>query len=83
MILDGVDWVVRRSQHVQIDQDRLARVSGELDPDRLRLPDWQVPVVPSWRDERLVDFFFLFSSINFCYCLPCVQAGVVQAPLNG
>ena len=67
MILNGVDWVVRRSQHVQIDQDRLVLVSGELDPDRLRLPDWQVPVVPSWRDERLVDFFLLFNSINFCY----------------
>ena len=59
MILDGVDWVVRRSHHVQIDQDRLVFVAGELDLDRLRLPDWQVPVVPSWRDERLVDFFLL------------------------
>ncbi len=67
MILDGVDWVVRRSHHVQIDRDRLVLVSGELDPDCLRLPDWQVPVVPSWRDERLVDYFFLFNSINFCY----------------
>jgi hypothetical protein len=67
MILDGVDWVVRRSHHVQIDQDRLVFVAGELDLDRLRLPDWQVPVVPSWRDERLVDFFLLFNSINFCY----------------
>ena len=67
MILDGIDWVVRRSQHVQIDQDCLVLVSADLDPDRLRLPDWQVPVVPSWRDERLVDFFFLFNSINFCY----------------
>jgi len=59
MILDGVDWVLRRSQHVQIDQDRLVRVSGELDPDRLRLTDWQVPVVPSWRASRLVDSFLV------------------------
>jgi hypothetical protein len=67
VILEGVEWVVRRSHHVQIDQERLVLVSSELDPDRLRLPDWQVPVVPSWRDERLVDFFLLFNSINFCY----------------
>ena len=67
MILDGVEWVVSRSQHVQIDREHLLRVAAELDPDRLRLPDWQVPVVPSWRDERLVDFFLLFNAINFCY----------------
>ncbi len=67
MILDGVDWVVNRSRHVQIDQDRLHLVAEDLDLDRLQLPDWQVPVVPDWRDERLVDFFLLFNSINFCY----------------
>jgi len=67
MILDGVEWVVGRSQHVRIDQERLLCVVERLDLDRLRLPDWQVPVVPSWRDERLVDFFFLFNAINFCY----------------
>jgi hypothetical protein len=67
VILDGVNWVVRRSHHVRVDQDCLVRVSGELDPGRLRLPDWQVPVVPPRRDERLVDFFLLFNSINFCY----------------
>jgi hypothetical protein len=67
MILDGVDWVVSRSQHVEIDQDRLLVVAKELDPGRLQLPDWQVPVAPAWRDERLVDFFLLFNSINFCY----------------
>jgi hypothetical protein len=67
MILEGVEWVVNRNRHVRIDQDRLLHVSQELDPDRLQLPDWQVPVVPAWRDERLVDFFLLFNAINFCY----------------
>ncbi len=67
MILDGVRWVVERSRHVHIDEDRLDQVCNGLDPSRLRLPDWQVPVVPPWRDERLVDFILLFNSINFCY----------------
>ena len=67
MILDGAHWVVRRSRHVRIDQDRLIAVAGGLDPACLHLPDWQVPVLPPWRDERLVDLFLLFNSINFCY----------------
>ena len=67
MILDGVEWVATRSRHVQIDREYLLRAAMELEPERLRLPDWQVPVVPSWRDERLVDFFLLFNAINFCY----------------
>jgi hypothetical protein len=33
----------------------------------LGLPDWQIPVVPSWRDERLMDYVLPFNSINFCY----------------
>lgn len=67
MILDGVRWVAEQSRHVRIDEGRLAQVCSELDPGRLRLPDWRVPVVPAWRDERLVDFILLFNSINFCY----------------
>jgi hypothetical protein len=67
VILDDVRWVVERSRHVQIDRSRLAEVCAGLDPTRLRLPDWQVPVVPSWRDERLVDYILLFNSLNFCY----------------
>jgi hypothetical protein len=67
MILNDIQWVVQRSRHVQIDRDRLAQVCAELDPGQLRLPDWRVPVVPPWRDERLVDFVLLFNSINFCY----------------
>ena len=43
MILDGVEWVAGRSRHVQIDREHLLRVATELEPDRLRLPDWQVP----------------------------------------
>jgi len=67
MILDGVRWVVGRSRHVQIDQERLVRVCGEAEPSHLRLPDWRIPVVPPWRDERLVDWILLFTTINFCY----------------
>ncbi len=67
MILDGVRWVVGNSQHVAIDGARLAQVCDGLDPAELTLPDWRVPVVPRWRDERLVDFILLFNSINFCY----------------
>ena len=67
MILDGVRWVVERSRHVRIDEARLEELCGELDPGELHLPDWRVPVVPPWRDERLVDFFLLFNSVNFCY----------------
>lgn len=67
MILDTSHWVVKRSHHVQIDEGRLGQVSDALDPSQLRLPDWRVPVVPQWRDERLVDFILLFNSINFCY----------------
>ena len=67
MILDAVEWVVNHSHHVQIDQDRLLLVASELESDRLRLPDWRVPIAPSWHDERLVDFFLLFNAINFCY----------------
>lgn len=67
MILDNVHWVVENSHHVRIDSDRLAQACADLDPAGLRLPDWRVPVVPPWRDERLVDFILLFNSINFCY----------------
>ena len=67
MILDDVQWVAERSHHVAIDRGCLDKVCARIDPARLYLPDWQVPVVPVWRDERLVDFFFLFNSINFCY----------------
>ncbi len=67
MILDDAKWVQERSRHVRIDVERLQSVCKELDPTRLRLPDWRVPVVPKWRDERLVDFILLFNSINFCY----------------
>jgi len=67
MILDSVRWVVERSHHVGIDKGCLDQVCAGLDPKALRLPDWQVPVVPPWRDERLVDFLLLFNTINFCY----------------
>lgn len=66
-ILDSSHWVVKHSHHVQINESRLGQVCAELDPSRLRLPDWRVPVVPPWRDERLVDFVLLFNSVNFCY----------------
>lgn len=67
MILDGIRWVIERSRHVQIDQACLREVCRGLDPTTLGLPDWQIPVVPPWRDERLVDYVLLFNSINFCY----------------
>lgn len=67
MILEGANWVIKRSHHVCVDEERLAEVAGALDPASLHLPDWRVPVVPCWRDERLVDFFLLFNSVNFCY----------------
>jgi hypothetical protein len=67
MILDGVQWVVSRSHHVRIDETCLGEICAEQALASLRLPDWQLPVVPAWRDERLVDFFLLFNSINFCY----------------
>jgi hypothetical protein len=67
MILDDLFWVVERSHHVRTDQDRLAQVCAALDPISLRLLDWQVPVVPPWRDALLVDFILLFNSINLCY----------------
>ncbi len=67
MILDAIRWVIERSRHVQIDQACLSKVCNGLDPTALHLPDWQIPVVPSWRDERLVDYILLFNSINFCY----------------
>ena len=67
MILDDMHWVIERSRHVQIDQACLSKVCSGLDPTILHLPDWQIPVVPSWRDERLVDYVLLFNSINFCY----------------
>jgi hypothetical protein len=67
VILDGVRWVVENRKHVSVDQARLAQVCAEVDPSKLTLPDWRVPVVPRWRDERLVDFILLFNSINFCY----------------
>jgi hypothetical protein len=67
MILDDMHWVIERSRHVQIDQACLSTVCSRLDPMTLYLPDWQIPVVPSWRDERLVDYVLLFNSINFCY----------------
>jgi hypothetical protein len=67
VILDSVYWVVQRSKHVRIDESRLKQVCARLDPSRLRLPNWQVPIVPPWRDDRLVDFVLLFNSINFCY----------------
>jgi hypothetical protein len=67
MILDNVQWVVTRSRHVRIDDARLVQVCAELDPAHLRLPDWRIPVVPPWRDQRLVDYVLLFNSINFCY----------------
>lgn len=67
MILDGIRWVIDRSRHVQIDHACLSGVCDGLDPTNLCLPDWQIPVVPPWRDERLVDYVLLFNSINFCY----------------
>ncbi len=67
MILEGVRRVVEDSRHVRIDEERLAQICAEVDPARLALPDWRVPVMPRWRDERLVDFILLFNSINFCY----------------
>ena len=67
VILEGVRWVVENSRHVGIDGVRLAQVCDGLDLTELTLPDWRVPVVPRWRDERLVDFILLFNSINFCY----------------
>jgi hypothetical protein len=52
---------------VQIDHACLSGVCNGLDPTNLCLPDWQIPVVPPWRDERLVDYVLLFNSINLCY----------------
>lgn len=67
MILDSIRPVVSNSRHVRIDRVRLSLVCSELDPAQLRLPDWQVPVLPAARDEQLVDVILLFNSINFCY----------------
>jgi hypothetical protein len=67
MIGEGIPWVLERSRHVQIDQASLNGVCSGLDPTSLSLPDWRIPVVPPWRDERLVDYILLFNSINFCY----------------
>jgi hypothetical protein len=67
MILEDVQWVVERSRHVRIDDERLARFCESVEPGQLMLPDWRIQVVPEWRDERLVEFFFLFNSVNFCY----------------
>jgi hypothetical protein len=67
MIGEGIHWVIERSHHVQIDQACLSGVCSGLDPTNLSLPDWRMPVVPPWRDERLVDYILLFNSINFCY----------------
>ncbi len=67
MILSKVRWVTERSRHVRVDGTCLNQVCAGLEPSRLILPDWRVPVVPTWRDERLVDFILLFNSINFCY----------------
>lgn len=66
-LLESIHWVVDHSRHVRIDEERLAGVCRQVDPALLRLPDWQIPVVPPARDERLVDFILLFCSINFCY----------------
>ena len=68
MMLEEVAWVVDRSRHVTIDERRLADVCSQVDPTDLRLPDWRIPVVPPWRDERLVDWILLFTSISFSYC---------------
>jgi hypothetical protein len=67
MILDDICWAVARSRHVQIDETRLKQACDGLELGDLRLPDWRIPVVPPWRDERLADFILLFNSINFCY----------------
>jgi hypothetical protein len=67
MILPEVRWAVERSRHVRIDGDCLARVCAQVQPERLRLPAWRIPIVPPWRDERLVDWILLFNSINFSY----------------
>lgn len=67
MILDDARWVTENSRHVRVDRQRLAQVCLKIDPARMTLPDWRVPVMPRWRDERLVDFILLFNSINFCY----------------
>ena len=67
MIVSDARWVVARSRHVQIDKARLQQVCDGLELGNLCLPDWRIPVVPPWRDERLADFILLFNSINFSY----------------
>ena len=61
MILDDARYVVERSHHVRINQQTLACVCAGLEPAHLQLPDWRLPVVPAWSDERLVDFFLLYA----------------------
>jgi hypothetical protein len=66
-ILSAAEWVVRRSRHVRVDEAGVVAACAGIDPHTFRLPDWRIPVVPPWRDERLVDYILLFNSINFCY----------------
>ncbi|MFN2120642.1 MAG: hypothetical protein ACK2T0_09650, partial [Anaerolineales bacterium] len=51
LILSGVRRVVRRSHPVHTDRERLVQMASEMEPTRLRLPDWQVPIRPSCQDR--------------------------------